>query len=202
MNIDERKKYDQNIKKGKQKIFDVRKNLCDFMFINFYVDQDFVDKHKIFVAGKRMNYQKQVWEYYVKSRDAKVYKDMILNSLYHPPYIEVDSEKNKGNTLYLNHRFEEKPLVKEYISNTLMGIEYLWGGPVQFETSEAIVKSSKKHAHTFQYYFGSTIDPPEKPEIQWQRVVYTMFNKKLTKKLLTKMIHKLYNYAMQFLLTY
>jgi stage V sporulation protein R len=183
-NIDERKKYDQKKHSGKQKIFDIRRNLCDFMFINFYIDQDFIDKHKIFVAGKRMNYQKQVWEYYVKTRDAKIYKEMILNSLYHPPNIQVDTQKNKGNTLYLNHRFEEKPLVKEYISNTMMGIEYLWGGPVQLETSEAILKPSSKQTQTFKYYFGSTVDTSEKPDIKWQRVVYTMFNKKLTKKII------------------
>ncbi|ETR67096.1 MAG: stage V sporulation protein R [Candidatus Magnetoglobus multicellularis str. Araruama] len=183
--IHERKVYDQDVKKGKQKIFDVRKNLCDFMFINLYVDQDFVNKHKLFVAGKRMNYQKQVWEYFVKSKDANAYRNMILNTLYHPPYIEVDTEKNKGNTLYLNHRFEEKPLVKEYISNTMMGIEYLWGGPVQLETSEAIVKPKKAQPKTFQYYFGSPIvDDAKTPEIQWQRVVYTMFNRKLTKKII------------------
>ena len=183
-NVIERKDYDQNTKKGKEKIFDVRKNLCDFMFINLYIDQDFVNKHKLFVAGKRMNHQKMVWEYYVKSKDAHAYRNMILQSLYHPPYIEVDPEKNKGNTLYLVHQFEEKPLVNEYIFNTMMGISYLWGGPVQLETSEALIIPKAKTPKNFQYYFGSQIDEPEKPDIKWQRVVYTMFDRKLTKKIL------------------
>jgi len=185
MDINDRKKYDQQTNKGKEKIFDVRKNLCDFMFIHSFVDQDFVTKYKLFVAGKRMNYQKSVWEYYVKSRDAHSYRNMILDTLYHPPCITVDTKKNKGNTLYLNHHFEEKPLVKEFISNTMMGIEYLWGGPVQLETSEAIVMPSKKSAASFhQYYLGQPLDEADQPEIHWQRVVYTMFNQKLTKKIL------------------
>ncbi|MBF0450577.1 MAG: SpoVR family protein [Candidatus Magnetomorum sp.] len=182
--INLRKKYDQETNRGKQKIFDVRKNLCDFMFINFFIDQDFVNRHKLFVSGKRMNRQKMVWEYFVKTKDANAYRNMILNSLYHPPFIEVDSEKNKGNTLYLVHKFEEKPLVKEYINNTMMGIEYLWGGPVQLETSDALIKPKSKVPQSFQYFFGTQIDEQEKPDIHWQRVVYTMFNKQLTKKIL------------------
>jgi stage V sporulation protein R len=77
-----------------------------------------------------------VWEFYVKSRKAEDYRKMLLDTLYHPPHIEVELEKGKNKTLYLVHRFEEKPLVKEFIANTMMGIEYLWGGPVQLETSE------------------------------------------------------------------
>ncbi|KPA18676.1 stage V sporulation protein R [Candidatus Magnetomorum sp. HK-1] len=183
-NIIKRKDYDQKTNQGKQKVFDIRKNLCDFMFINLYIDQDFVNKHKLFVAGKRMNRQKMVWEYFVKTKDAGAYRNMVLSSLYHPPCIEVNSEKNKGNTLYLVHRFEEKPLVKEYIFNTMMGIAYLWGGPVQLETSEALVIPKAKAPKSFQYFFGSQVDESEKPDIKWQRVVYTMFDHKLTKKIL------------------
>jgi hypothetical protein len=34
------------------------------------------------------------------------------------------------------HHFEGKPLVHEFIANTMMGIEFLWGKPVMLETSE------------------------------------------------------------------
>jgi len=83
----------------------------------------------------------------------------------------VDQEKSRGNSLYLVHRFEEKPLVKEFIANTMIGIEYLWGGPVKLETSEV----------------ASTAAPPTKEEkkeqeIKWQRVVYTMEDRKLSQK--------------------
>lgn len=159
----ERKNYDAKVGKGKEFIFQVRENLNDYLFINTFLDQDFVTRHKLFVAGKRLNRERLVWEYYVKSRKAEDYRQMILDSLYHPPYIEVDREKTETNgVLYLNHRFEGKPLYKEFIPNTMMGIEYLWGGPVRLETTQVIKKADKK-------------------ELEHIRVVYTMENKKITK---------------------
>jgi stage V sporulation protein R len=50
-----------------------------------------------------------------------------------------------------------------------MGIEYLWGSPVQLETSEVVATSSPK-------------EETKEPEIKWQRVLYTMDNRKLSKK--------------------
>jgi stage V sporulation protein R len=148
---DKRKKFDTEIGQGQEFIFKVRENLCDFLFVNTFVKA------------------RMVWEFYVKSRKAEDYRKMLLDTLYHPPHIEVDPEKSRNNTLYLVHRFEEKPLVKEFVANTMMGIEYLWGSPVQLETSEVVSASPPK-------------DETKEPEIKWQRVLYTMDNRKLSKK--------------------
>jgi stage V sporulation protein R len=166
---DKREKFDAETGQGQDSIFKVRENFCDFLFVNTFVDQDFVTRNKLFVTGRRMNQAKMVWEFYVKSRKAKDYRKMLLDTLYHPPHIEIDPEKGKDNTLYLVHRFEEKPLVKEFITNTMMGIEYLWGGPVQLETS-AVVSTSPPKKET------------KEPEIKWQRVLYSMENRKLSKR--------------------
>ncbi len=179
---DEREKYDKDTGKGKDFIFKVRDDFCDFMFINTFVDQDFVSQNKLFVAGRRLNPAKMVWEYYVKSRKAEDYRQMLIDSLYHPPHIEVAEEKCCDHMLYLVHHFEEKPLVKEFIANTMMGIEYLWGGPVQLETSEAVsVPVSQDMGMT------SSFSTPQKQEIKeqevkWERVIYTMENRKISKK--------------------
>ncbi|OQY54873.1 MAG: SpoVR family protein [Desulfobacteraceae bacterium 4572_88] len=169
---DEREQFDTATGKGREFIFKIRENFSDFTFINAFVDQDFVTRNKLFVAGQRLNQQKMVWEYYVRSRKAEDYRNMLMDSLYHPPYISVDPEKNTGKTLYLTHHFEEKPLVTEFIANTMMGIEYLWGYPVQLETHEV-----------------ASIVPPkdpsnegEVPEVRWQKVLYTMDKRKLSKK--------------------
>jgi stage V sporulation protein R len=147
------------------------------MFINTFVDQDFVDRHKLFVVGKRMNKQRMVWEYYVKSRRAKDYRQMLLDALYHPPHIEIDSDKSTNSNLYLVHLFENKPLVKDFISNTMMGIEYLWGGPIQLETHEVASISPAGGQGS-----GSASEKEsQKPDIKWQRVLYTMRDRKLSK---------------------
>jgi stage V sporulation protein R len=169
LDADKREKFDAETGQGQDFIFKVRENSCDFLFVNTFVDQDFVTRNKLFVTGRRMNQAKMVWEFYVKSRKAEDYRKMLLDTLYHPPHIEIDPEKGKDNTLYLVHRFEEKPLVKEFIANTMMGIEYLWGGPVQLETSDVVPTPPPK-------------EETKEPEIKWQRVLYSMENRKLSKR--------------------
>jgi stage V sporulation protein R len=134
--IYDRRNFDKKTKKGNEFIFHLRKNYSDFQLINEFVDQDFVDKHNLFVAGKRINFEKDTWEYYIKSRKAEDYKQMLLDSLYHPPKIIIDEEKSKEGSLYLKHIYEGKPLEASYIPHTMIGIEYIWGGPVKLETIE------------------------------------------------------------------
>jgi stage V sporulation protein R len=175
-----RKNYDKKTDKGLDFIFKIRETYNDFATINTFVTQDFVAENNLFVTGKRLNKDRMVWEYYIKSRNVDDYKEMLFNTLYHPPFIEVKEEKNENNTLYLYHNFEEKPLVKEYISNTMLGIEYLWGGPVQLETSEvdSVVDPSPDSVK------GSSRTRSKEREIKWKRVLYTMKERKLTKKIL------------------
>jgi len=177
-----RETFDTHAGNGRDYIFYVRENLSDFNFIHQFVTQDFVNRHRLFVAGRRLNESKMVWEYYVKSRDAEAYRDMLRQSLYHPPTIVIDHEKGKQkNALYLVHTFEEKPLLKDFIPNTLLGIEYLWGGPVMLETHELAPtgpRSDRPRSGT------SGVDTPEKPELRWQRVVYSMENRQINRQLM------------------
>ncbi len=179
LDADQRKKFDAKTGQGRKFIFHVRENLCDFMFIQTFVDQDFVTKNDLFVAGKRLDRNRMVWQYYVKSRAAEKYRQMLLDALYHPPHVEIDPEKTKDKTLYLTHQFEGKPLVADYIGNTMMGIEYLWGGPVQLETSE-VSSMSPSQGQPFGTNSGASSE--DEREIAWQRVVYTIENRKLSKK--------------------
>ncbi|RMH68646.1 MAG: SpoVR family protein [Gemmatimonadetes bacterium] len=166
----EREHYNQHTHEGRKFIFKVRESFCDDTFIDTFVDQDFVTQNNLFVAGRRLNEDRMVWEYYVQSRNAEDYKRMLLNSLYHPPFIEVDPEKGDEETLYLIHHFEGKPLVTEFIKNTMIGVEFLWGGPVQLETHEVASISDS--------------DDDEEPQIQWEHVLYTMHDRRLGRRIL------------------
>jgi stage V sporulation protein R len=172
-----RGKFDRKKETGKDFIFSVRENYCDSLFVNSFIDQDFVDRYKLFVAGKRLNKERMTWQYYVRSRSAESYKQMVLGSLYHPPSMEIGVTKE--NTLILKHRFEKKPLVRDYIGNTMLGIEYLWGGPVWLETSELIKKKNVPSA-------ASSSTRPEKPKqlSEWKRFRYIMKNRKLSRLVL------------------
>ena len=171
----QRKEFDAKTEQGDDFLFKVRSNYCDYLFIKEFVDQDFTNRYDLFVTGKRLDPQRMVWQYYVKSRDAREYRDMVLASLYHPPHIEIAPERGEDGYLYLVHHFEGKQLVSEYIANTMVGIEYLWGAPVQLETSEAVIEQTRGTAGK---------EGGEEADITWQRVVYTMKEKNLSRQVL------------------
>jgi stage V sporulation protein R len=171
-----RRDFNRATGKGRQFIFDVRENFCDTLFVNTFIDQEFVDRHKLFVVDKRLNREKMTWEYFVKSKKAHHYKGMISDSLYHPPSIKMNIDDH--NTLVINHTFEGKPLFRDYIGGTLMGIEYLWGDQVTLYTYEPEPLKKVK-------------DPGPQPpkdegqrEINWKRVKYSMKNRKMTRVLI------------------
>jgi stage V sporulation protein R len=180
----EREHYDRHTGGGQNLLFKVRENLNDFLFVNTFVDQDFVNRFRLFVAARRLNQAKGVWEIYVKSRSAEDYRAMLLDGLYHPPCIEIDRPKTGNGNLYLVHRFEGKPLVREFIANTLLGIEYLWGKPVQFETSEIVRAEPAPSSTALPGMQMSLSEERKQQEMKWQRVIYTMQDRKLTREVL------------------
>jgi len=180
--VEARKKFDAGANNGRDFIFRVREDYSDFSFINTFLDDDFIRKNKLFVSGKRLNPAKGVWEYYVKSRDPEDYRKMLLGSLYHPPYMEIDKEKGEKGELYLIHRFEGKPLVREFIQNTMMGIEFLWGGQVALETSEPVSVSPVEKQYPIGYPHVPPGEEEKETKVTWQRVLYTMKDRKLSRK--------------------
>ena len=166
-NIIERDAYNTNSNEGKKAIFDLRKNFSDFTLINTFTSQDFVDTYNLFVVGKRFNEQRGTDEYYIKSRKGEDYKQMLIDSLYHPPKITVNEAKTNDDNLYLVHHFEEKQIYKEYIPETLIGIEFLWGSQVQLETTEIIVEENEITG--------------EKTEYKFRKVLYTVKDRKISK---------------------
>jgi len=171
---EKREHYDAATGRGISYLFHVREHFSDFTFINTFVDQDFVNRFKLFVVGKRLNQERMVWEYFVRSRKADDYREMLLDFLYHPPHISIDRGKSDDHALYLVHEFEEKPLVQDFIPNTMLGIEFLWGGKVQLETSEVVPGHSSEQ------------EQGKKKPVSWRRVLFTMENRKLNKAELEK----------------
>lgn len=174
LDMQKRKDYDTKSGEGNNFIFNVRQYFNDFTFIKEFINQDFVDRHKLFVTDRRLNKERMTWEYYIKSKKAEDYQQMMYDSLYHPPHIEFRNVTDT-NILKLNHVFEGKPLVTDFISNTLLGIEYLWGGPVELETREPILNDNS---------YGNNGQQEENimKNIKWQKVLYRMEKRKLTRK--------------------
>ncbi|WP_028578860.1 SpoVR family protein [Desulfogranum japonicum] len=165
---EKRKQYDMESGAGRAFIFHIRENYADSMFVSSFLDQEFMDLHKLFVAGKRLNKERMTWQYYVKSRKVADYKNMVLGSLYHPPFIRISTGDN--NTLMLDHLFEGRQLVRDFIGPTMMGIEYLWGGSVELFTSEPSEED------------GDAMAGSDETKLVWQRILYTMNKKRLSRK--------------------
>ncbi|MCP4130427.1 MAG: SpoVR family protein [bacterium] len=176
LDLEQRKKFNKKTGTGLDFLFEVRENYSDFLFVNEFIDQGFVDRYDVFVVGKRLNPNRGVWEYYIKSKNADKYKQMLVESLYHPPFISVNESKTNDKELYLSHQFEGRPLVTEYIENTLIGIEYLYGGAVLLETSEVDMKDLQSR--------GDKIGVDEELVPKFNRVVYTMKDRKLSRKVI------------------
>lgn len=177
MDVEKRSAFDMGSKNGMDTLFYIRENFNDFMLINLLSKedfQDFVDRNRLFVAGKRPDFNKRVWKYFVKSRNGEDYRNMLINSLYHPPRITY--KKIDDGILYLKHQFEGRPLVREYIRNTMIGIEFLWGRPVELETTEFDVSSENERE--LWMLFGSEADIKFKKK----RVIYIMKDRNLMKK--------------------
>ncbi len=170
-----REEFDTGAGTGREFIFRIRENLCDYLFVKEFIDQGFTDRHRLFVVDRRLDRQRQVWQYYVKSRKSDDYRQMLLNTLYHPPVIEVDGERTDDGQLHLVHRFEGKQLVRDYLANTLLGIGFFWGGAVSLETSDGVLERPSG---------GPAAEGAEEGEIRWQRVRYTMRDKVLSRQAL------------------
>ncbi len=171
---EQRKHFERRDVSGRDFIFRVRENFCDFTFINTFVDQDFVDRHRLFVTEKVLDQARMVWQYKVKSRRVEDYRQMLFASLYHPPKIEIDLGQSTEGSLYLVHVFEGKPLLQDYIPNTMLGIEFLWGAPVQLETIEPATTTAP----------STERGEPKQESLAWRRVLYTMDNRELTRQVL------------------
>jgi stage V sporulation protein R len=145
---DIRKTYNKHTGKGQEQLFKIRKNHCDFTFINSFINQDFVDRYKLVTVGERINQVRMTKEYYIKSKNYKDYKKYIIKHFIHPPHITVDKEKTADGVLYLKHHYEHKQLIPEFIDNTMIGIEYLWGGEVKLETHLIVGGKPQKIIYT------------------------------------------------------
>lgn len=178
--IEMRKKFDKKKGKdyGKEALFAARTYFDDWELFNFLSDQDFqdfMDKYQYFLAGIRLPKEierllRGVLEIYIKSKRAQDFREVLNKFLYHPPYIIIDQKEDE---LYLNHVYEGRSLVTEYIPNVLIGLEYLWGKPVSLETTEYEKKEDR-------YWLWRR----EKPEYKKVRVLYTCKNRETKRKVI------------------
>jgi len=125
--------WDLKLGLGRQKIFEVRKIYNDVGFIDAFLTEDFVRRHKLFTY----RYDKQTRQYRIDSRDFKEIKRVLLFQLtnFGQPVITVeDANYNNRGELYLKHHHEGVDLHTAYAIDTLANLAAIWQRPVHIET--------------------------------------------------------------------
>ena len=64
----------------------------------------------------------------------------------------------------------------------MLGIEYLWGAPVRLETSEVVQAEAVQTRIPIPGVTMPLEEDLKAKEIKWQRVLYTMKDRKLSKE--------------------
>lgn len=119
--------------KGRDKIFEVRRNYNDVTFIDEFLTEDFCVRNRMFVY----KHNKRTGRYEVDTRDFPQIKRQLLFQLtnFGQPIIEVENAnfENRGELL-MTHRYEGVEMQPDHMRETLKNIQYIWSRPVNLAT--------------------------------------------------------------------
>ncbi|QDU45765.1 SpoVR family protein [Symmachiella dynata] len=129
----EKAKWDRQLGKGREKIFEVRRVHNDVTFIDNFLTPEFCIEQNFF----QYRYNEDTNYYEIADREFNSIKQQLLNNLtnHGRPFIHVldGNYRNRGE-LYLFHRFQGTELKQDYAEDTLVNLEKLWSRPVHIET--------------------------------------------------------------------
>lgn len=128
-----KKNWDTKANKGREKIFQVRRDYNDVTFIDEFLTEDFCVQHKLFVY----KFNKRTGQYEVDTRDFPSIKKRFLFQLTNmgqPIISVVDGNFNKKGELLLTHLFEGVELQPNYMQATMENIYKIWKKPIHLAT--------------------------------------------------------------------
>ncbi len=132
-NFEAKKNWDKKLNLGRDKIFQVRRDYNDVMFVDEFLTEDFCIENKMFVY----KFNQRTNQYEIDPRDFKKIKQQLLFMLtnWGQPIIRVENgnHDNKGELL-LEHLHEGVDMQPNYMQETLKNMAYLWGRPVNMKT--------------------------------------------------------------------
>jgi stage V sporulation protein R len=129
----EREKWDLDLGRGREKIFDVRKTHNDVTFIDTFLTPEFCWEQKLFA----FDYNKCSSRYEISDREFNKIKSKLLFQLTNAgqPFIFVENgNHNNRGELLLVHRHDGFDLDLESAKSTLENVQHIWGRPVHIST--------------------------------------------------------------------
>ena len=129
----EKQHWDTNTGKGREKIFQVRRDYNDVTFIDEFLTEEFCREHRMFVY----RFNKRTGQYEVDNRDFDTIKKKFLFQITNmgmPIISVVDGNLNGKGELLLTHLFEGVELQPDYMKATMENVYYIWKKPVHLAT--------------------------------------------------------------------
>ena len=131
-NIGVKEAFDDGSMKGRDKIFEVRRIYNDVSFIDEFLTEEFVERHKMF----QTRHDPQSGETRVASRDFKRVKQTLLHHLTNrgEPFIHVaDANYLNRGELFLAHQWTGLEVDAAKAGEVLHNLRTLWGRPVHVQ---------------------------------------------------------------------
>ncbi len=131
--LSQKKRWNTNAGKGREKIFEVRKHYNDVTFIDEFLTEEFCVEHKMFVY----KHNKRTGQYEVDTRDFALIKKKFLFQLtnFGQPIISVvDANHNNRGELLLAHMYEGVEMQPDYMEATMKNLFQIWSRPVAVAT--------------------------------------------------------------------
>lgn len=129
----ERANWDRKTGRGKEKIFEVRRNYNDVTFIDEFLTEEFCVKNKMFVY----KFNRRTNQYEVDTRDFAAIKKKFLFQLtnFGQPIISVvDANFHNRGELCLAHLYEGVEMQPDYMQETMKNLFAIWTRPVHVAT--------------------------------------------------------------------
>ncbi len=123
--------FDDKSMTGRQKIFEVRRIYNDVSFIDEFLTEEFVERHKMY-QHKR---DPETGEIKIVSRDFRRVKQTLLHQLTNmgQPFIYVvDANYRNRGELVLSHQWTGPEVDASKATEVLRALRMIWGRPVHF----------------------------------------------------------------------
>jgi stage V sporulation protein R len=131
--IGAKQRFDDKSMKGREKIFEVRRIYNDVSFIDEFLTEDFVEKHKMYQHRR----DPQTGEVKIVSRDFQRVKQTLLHHITNAgqPFIYVvDANYLNRGELVLAHQYSGLEVEAARAKEVLHALRLIWGRPVHLIT--------------------------------------------------------------------
>ncbi|MGC4033569.1 MAG: SpoVR family protein [Tepidisphaeraceae bacterium] len=130
--IGEKQRYDKGLGLGREKIFEVRKLYNDVTFIDEFMTDEFIDKHRYYQYGK----DPHTGQLRIVSRDPKKIRQSLmyrLTNMGRPFVYVVDGNYANRGELYLAHQHNGLDIDIKFAIETLKNLHHVWHRPCHLQ---------------------------------------------------------------------